>query len=59
MASYPKGTYLLLITGTVGTQSDSFILTIELVDPCPTAAITLLTSPIVDKTYNLRDAKID
>ena len=56
MANYPAGTYELTITGTVGTQSDSFVLTIELVDPCPTAVITLLDSPIADDTYVLRDA---
>ena len=56
MANYPAGTYELTITGTVGTQSDSFVLTIELVDPCPTALITLLDSPIADDTYVLRDA---
>ena len=54
MATYPAGTYLLLITGTVGTKSDSFTLTIELVDPCPTALITLLPSPISDDEYVLR-----
>ena len=55
MATYPAGIYELLIKGTVGTKFDSFVLTIELVDPCPTALITLLDSPIVDNTYVLRD----
>ena len=55
MATYPAGIYELLIKGTVGTKFDFFVLTIELVDPCPTALITLLDSPIVDDTYVLRD----
>ena len=55
MANYPAGVYGLLITGTVGTKFDSFVLSITLVDPCSTAQITLLDSPIVDDTYSLRD----
>ena len=56
MATYPAGTYELLITGTVGTKSDSFTLTVVLVDPCPTATITLSPTPISDFEYVLRDS---
>ena len=55
MANYPAQTYELLITGTVGTKSDSFTLTVVLVDPCPTATITLNTTPISDYNYVLRN----
>ena len=55
MDSFPAGTYELIITGTVGTQSDSFTLPIEFVDPCSTAEITLLASPLIDDSYTLRD----
>ena len=54
MANYPAGVYELLITGLVGTKFDSFVLTITLTDPCPTAVITSLPSPIVDDEYYLR-----
>ena len=55
MATYPAGTYELLITGTVGTKSDYFTLTVVLVDPCPTATITLKPTPISDYEYVLRN----
>ena len=55
MATYPAGTYELFITGTVGIKSDSFTLTVVLVDPCPTATITLKPTPILDYEYVLRN----
>ena len=56
MVEYPPGTYSLLITGTVGSRSDSFIMTVKFVDPCPSTLLTLITSPIIDDyTYTLRD----
>ena len=58
MATYPAGTYVLLITGTVGNKSDSYNLSIVLVDPCPTATLTKITNPvpISDFDYVLRDS---
>ena len=57
MAHYPAGTYTMEITGTVGIKSVSVPVTFNLVDPCPTAQITLaLPSQIVDATYVLRDS---
>jgi len=55
MANFPPGIYQLEITGTVGTKTDKIVVDIELKDPCPTAAISLLPSPISDDTYVLRD----
>ena len=55
MAGYPAGTYTLQITGTVGLKSATQTIEVELVDPCPTAALTLLPSPFVDDSYTLRD----
>ena len=55
MASYPAGIYTLQITGTVDLESASQIIEVELVDPCPTAALTLLPTPFVDESYTLRD----
>ena len=56
MAKYPAGTYELQIAGTVGSGSDSFILSVELVDPCSSAKITLQDSVIENATYTLRGA---
>ena len=55
MANYPAGSYEIKITGTVGSQSDFITFVMELVDPCPTATISLNQSPITDDTYTLRD----
>ena len=55
MVDYPAGVYTLEITGTVGIKAVSFTVEFELVDPCPFAAITLLSSQIVDDTYTLRE----
>ena len=55
MANFPPGIYQLEITGTVGTKTDKIVVDIELKDPCPNAAISLLPSPISDDTYVLRD----
>ena len=54
MANYPAGTYEFVVTGNVGTLSDSITFTVNFVDPCLTAEITLLPSPLVDATYILR-----
>ena len=49
--NFPEGLYELEITGTIGSLSDSFTLEIELVDPCPTASLTMKDSPILDLEY--------
>ena len=57
MANYPAGTYEFRITGTVGTLSDSISFTVNFVDPCLTAEITLLSSTLSDDSYVLRAEK--
>lgn len=41
MVAYPPGDYVLSITGTVGTSSDSSPITVTLVDPCDILALNL------------------
>ena len=41
MVAYPPGDYVLSITGTVGTSSDSSPITVTLVDPCDTLTLNL------------------
>ena len=55
MLNYPPGVYDFKVTGTVGTKSDFIIFTMELVDPCLTATLSLQASPFSDNTYVLRD----
>ena len=55
MQNFPEGLYELEITGSVGSLSDSFKLEIELVDPCPTAQITLSESPLLDTDILIGD----
>ena len=55
MQNFPEGLYELEISGTVGSLTDSFTLEIELVDPCPTAQITLSESPLFDTDFVIGD----
>ena len=55
MANYPAGTYLFLIIGTVGDKTTTATFSMVLVDPCPTATLTLKMNPFSDSTYNLWD----
>ena len=57
-ATYPPGLYEITITGTVGDTSDSTTFTFEIIDPCPTANLSLDTLPFPANTdYTLRDAQ--
>ena len=42
MANYLPGQYTFEITGTVGTKSASATFVMTLVDPCPTATLTII-----------------
>ena len=55
MANYPAGTYQFLLTGTVGDKTTTASFSMVLVDPCPTATLTLKMNPFSDSTYNLGD----
>ena len=55
MASFPAGTYTMQITGTVGSSSDTLTIDLVLVDPCPSVALNLQSSPFQDNVYVLRD----
>ena len=41
MANFPPGVYQFEITGTVGTKSDKITVTVEFVDPCSSAVLTI------------------
>ena len=41
MVDYPVGDYTFEITGTVGTKSATITFVMTLVDPCPTATLTI------------------
>ena len=43
------------ITASSGSQIKDFTIDLNLVDPCPTATISLNSSPFTDTTYILRD----
>lgn len=58
LAKYPPGDYVFEVTGTVGNRSVSKTFTLTLVDPCPTATLTL-NVPLIDKEYTLRDPQVD
>ena len=49
MATYVPGVYKFKITATVGSTTSSITFDLKLVDPCPTATITLKTSSFVDE----------
>ena len=51
---FPPDIYTIKITGTVGSKSDFIEFEINLVDPCPTALLTLAPSPISNLEYVLR-----
>ena len=56
MANYLPGDYTFKITGTVGSKSAFETFTLTLVDPCPTAILTIVNPAVfVDQTYILRD----
>ena len=58
MDDVPPGLYTIRITGTVGSKSDSIELTVELVNPCPTADLVLSDGPIPSFDYVLRSNPI-
>ena len=53
MATYVAGVYTIQITSTIGSVSNFVTFDLTLVDPCPTATITLNPSPFVDETDDL------
>ena len=53
MATYPDGVYEIQITSKIGTTSNVVTFDLTLVDPCPTATISLNTSPFVDEIDDL------
>lgn len=55
MASFPAGTYTMEITGTVGSWSETTLIDLVLVDPCPNVALNLQPNPFQDHIYVLRD----
>jgi hypothetical protein len=58
METYSPGDYKIRITGTVvegDSISDSIDFVMTLVDPCPTASLTLKQSPFSDAVHYLRD----
>lgn len=55
MGTYPAGTYGFRITGTTGDTSDFIEFDMVLVDPCPTAALSLKQSPFGPMTHVLRN----
>ena len=58
MVEVPPGLYTIRITGTVGSKSDFIELTVELVNPCPTAELVLSDGPIPSFDYVLRSEPI-
>ena len=56
MNQYPPGTYTFEITGSIAKDySDYIIFEMVLVDPCPTATISLMQENVFDEiTYTLR-----
>ena len=50
MATYVPGVYRFKITATVGSTTNFITFDLKLVNPCPTATITLKTSPFVDES---------
>jgi hypothetical protein len=56
VANFKPGSYTFEITGTVGTKSDISTFTVSLVDPCPTASLTLQEGIFADMEYFLRDS---
>ena len=50
MATYVPGIYRFKITATVGSTTNFITFDLKLVDPCPTATITLNNTPFVDES---------
>lgn len=50
MVTYVAGVYTLQIKSKVGTVTNVVTFDLTLVDPCPTATISLNTSPFADET---------
>ena len=48
IVNFPPGVYTIKVTGTAGTISVSHQFDLTLVDPCPTATLTLKPSPFTD-----------
>lgn len=44
---YPPSTYQLTISGNVGTETVDVVLSLTLVDPCPSVIMTLLSSHVL------------
>ena len=55
MQNFAAGSYEFEITGSVGSVSDSARFTLSLVDPCPSAQLTLNEVYFTDMSYTLRD----
>ena len=55
MQNFASGSYEFEITGSVGSVSDSARFILSLVDPCPSAQLTLNEVYFTDMSYTLRD----
>lgn len=54
-ATYPPGIYTFVITGTVGSGSDSVTISVTIIDPCLTTQLSLEASFPALTVYTLRD----
>ena len=54
-ATYPPGVYTIIITGVVGSGSDTLTLLVTFVDPCPTTPLTLTPGFPALTAYGLGD----
>ena len=50
IATYVPGVYTLQITSTIGSVTSAVTFDLTLVNPCPTATISLNSSPFIDET---------
>ena len=57
MVTYPDGVYKIEITSTISSESNVVTFDLTLVDPCPTATISLNSSPFGDETNDLGAAE--
>jgi len=57
IATYVPGVYTFKITASVGSKTNFITFDLKLVDPCPTATITLKSSPFVDESKILGAAE--
>ena len=55
MTHLPPNDYALQITAISGGKSETFTVTLRLVDPCPDAVMTLQDDIFSSATYVLRD----